>query len=60
AGWIALAILSILVFFAALIPLVMLAAWRLGFGAPAADGPETSSATRGRPHGRAVARKPSA
>jgi hypothetical protein len=32
AGWIALAILSILVFFAALIPLVMLAAWRLGFG----------------------------
>jgi hypothetical protein len=40
AGWIAFAILSILVFFAALIPLVMLAARRLGFGAPAADGPQ--------------------
>jgi hypothetical protein len=40
AGWIALAILSILVFFAALIPLIILAAWRLGFGAPAAGRPQ--------------------
>ena len=40
AGWIALAIVSILVFFAALIPLIMLAAWRLGFGAPAAYRPQ--------------------
>jgi hypothetical protein len=34
AGWIALAILSVLVFLAVLVLLIMLAAWRLGFGAP--------------------------
>jgi hypothetical protein len=38
AGWIALALLSVLVFFAALIPLIVLAVWRLGFGTPAPDG----------------------
>jgi hypothetical protein len=41
AGWIALAILSVVVFVAALALLIVLAAWRLGFGAP--DGYRTQA-----------------